>query len=128
MKKWKNFMVTTLIIVMTAVLAFPATEVEAASAPKKTRITYLKSQSAGKVTVKYKKINGCKYQIQVATNSKMSKGKKSYKTSAVSKTVSLKKGKKYWVRVRTYKKVGKKTKYSKWSAKKAVTVRKTGSV
>ncbi|EOS69450.1 hypothetical protein C818_02601, partial [Lachnospiraceae bacterium MD308] len=27
-----------------------------------------------------------------------------------------------------YKKVGKKTKYSKWSAKKAVTVRKTGSV
>ena len=58
----------------------------------------------------------------------MSKGKKSYKTSAVSKTVSLKKGKKYWVRVRTYKKVGKKTKYSKWSAKKAVTVRKTGSV
>ena len=128
MKKWKNFMAAALIIVMTAVLAFPATEVEAASAPKKTRITYLKSQSAGKVTVKYKKINGCKYQIQVATNSKMSKGKKSYKTSAVSKTVSLKKGKKYWVRVRTYKKVGKKTKYSKWSAKKAVTVRKTGSV
>ncbi len=128
MKKWKNFMAAALVFVMTAVLAFPATEVEAASAPKKAKITYLKSQSAGKVTVKYSKVKGAKYQIQVATNSKMSKGKKSYKTSAVSKTVSLKKGKKYWVRVRTYKKVGKKTKYSKWSAKKAVTVRKTGSV
>lgn len=128
MKKWKNFMAAALVIVMTAVLAFPATETEAASAPKKTKITFLKSQSAGKVTVTYKRINGCKYQIQVATNSRMSKGKKSYKTSAVSRTMSLKKGKKYWVRIRTYKKVGKKTKYSKWSAKKAVTVRKTGSV
>ena len=128
MKKWKNFMAAALVIVMTAVLAFPATETEAASAPKKTKITFLKSQSAGKVTVTYKRINGCKYQIQVATNSRMSKGKKSYKTSAVSRTMSLKKEKKYWVRIRTYKKVGKKTKYSKWSAKKAVTVRKTDSV
>ena len=116
MNKWKNFMAAAPIIVMTAVLAFPVTEVEAASAPKKTKITYLKSQSAGKVTVKYSKVKGAKYQIQVATNSKMSKGKKSYKASATSKTVSLKKGKKYWVRVRTYKKVGKKTKVRPYTA------------
>ena len=70
MKKWKNFMAAVLVFVMTAVLAFPATEVEAASAPKKAKITYLKSQSAGKVTVKYSKVKGAKYQIQVATNSK----------------------------------------------------------
>ena len=38
MKKWKNFMAAALVTVMTAVLAFPATEVEAASAPKKQRL------------------------------------------------------------------------------------------
>lgn len=127
MKKMKNLIAMFLVVVMAAILALPAAEVEAASAPKKTKITSLKSPTAGKVTVKYKKVSGAKYQIQVATNSKMTKGKKTYKSGAVTKTISLIKGKKYYVRIRTYKKINGKTKYSKWSAKKTVTVRKTGS-
>lgn len=127
MKKMKNLIAMFLVVVMAAILTLPAAEVEAASAPKKTKITSLKSPTAGKVTVKYKKVSGAKYQIQVATNSKMTKGKKTYKSGAVTKTISLIKGKKYYVRIRTYKKINGKTKYSKWSAKKTVTVRKTGS-
>lgn len=127
MRMRKRMTAVLLMLVLVATLAVPPAEAEAAAAPKKTKITSLKSPSAGKVTVKYKKVNGAKYQIQAATNSKMTKGKKSAKVSGTTATLSLTKGKKYWVRVRTYKKVGKKTKYSKWSAVKTVTVKSSGS-
>jgi hypothetical protein len=75
-----------------------------------------------KATIKWKKIatatNG--YQIQVATNKKFTKGKKTIKvakTATVKSTVKkLKKGKTYYFRVRGVAKIGTKTVYTKWSA------------
>ena len=63
------------------------------------------------------RING--YRIEIATNSKFTKGRKQatvkgYKTSTGT-FKGLKSGTKYYVRVRTYMKVGKKTYYSGWS-------------
>ncbi|WP_294955217.1 hypothetical protein [uncultured Eubacterium sp.] len=70
--------------------------------------------------------------MKIATNSKFTKGVKSYtvsKNKTVSKKITKLKGKKkYYVRVRTYKTVkvnGKSTKiYSSWSKAKAVTTKK----
>ena len=64
------------------------------------------------------------YQIQLATNSKFTKGKKlvtvkGYATTS-KKVKKLKKKKKYFVRIRTYKKVGKITYYSGWSKAKSI--------
>lgn len=84
----------------------------------------LKKVSAAKKSLKLKWGKGksaCTtgYKIQIATNSKFTKGKKSYTVKgykATSKTLkSLKKGKKYYVKICTYKKVGSKTYYSSWS-------------
>lgn len=68
----------------------------------------------------YKKVSGVTgYQVQVATNSKFSKNKKTVtvkgakKTSAIVK--KLKRGKKYYVRIRTYKTVDGKKYYSSWT-------------
>lgn len=126
MKRGKRLaaFLTALVVALVSVMAAPEIEVSAAGKPGKTAITYLKSNAAGEATVKYKRVKGCKYQIQAAANSKMSSGKKSYKTSSVSKTMKLKAGKKYYVRVRAYKKVKGKTKYGKWSSIKNVTVKK----
>ena len=84
------------------------------------------------VTVKWKKqstkmsssrITG--YQIQLATNNKFTKNKKTVTVMGYSKTTKkvtkLKGGKKYWVKIRTYKTVGGKKYYSPWS--KAMTVK-----
>ncbi len=116
-------MAFALFIVMTGIS--PGSEVNAASKPGKTKITYLKSTTPGTATVKYKKIKGAKYQIQFATNSKMTKGKKTFKTSSLKKKVTLKQGKKYYARVRTYKVSKKKKVYGKWSAVKSVTIKKS---
>ena len=67
------------------------------------------------------------YQLQYATNSKFTSGRKnikitSYKT--VSKKVTkLKAKKKYYVRIRTYRTVSGKTYYSTWSKAKYVTTK-----
>lgn len=64
------------------------------------------------------------YEIQVATDKKFKKNKKSVKVNkkkAKKKTVkNLKKNKKYYVRVRSYKIVNGKKVYGKWSKVKAV--------
>ena len=64
------------------------------------------------------------YQIQLATNSKFTKGKKSVTVSGYSKVskkvTGLKAKKTYYVRIRTYKTVSGTKYYSKWSAKKSV--------
>ena len=100
--------------------------------PKKTKIKSLKkAKTSGKVTVKWKKqtakvigshISG--YQLQLATNSKFTKNKKTVTVKGykkTSKTVKgLKKGKKYYVRIRTYKTLGGRKYYSSWSKAKSV--------
>ncbi len=68
------------------------------------------------------------YQIQLATDSKFTKNKKTVNVKGYSKSskkvTGLKGGKKYWVRIRTYKKVGSATYYSAWSKAKTVTPKK----
>ena len=68
------------------------------------------------------------YQIQLATDSKFTKNKKTVTVkgySKVSKKVTgLKGGKKYYVRIRTYKTVSGTNYYSSWSKAKTVTTKK----
>ena len=95
--------------------------------PKKTAIKTLKG-SKKKLRVTYKKVaNVSGYQVQVATNKKFTKNKKTVTLKGSKKTAAtvkkLKKNKKYFVRVRTYKVVNKKKYYSKWTAVKAVKVK-----
>ena len=96
--------------------------------PKKTAI---KKATPGKKQLKvaYKKVAGVTgYQVQVATNKKFTKNKKTVtvkgakKTSAIAK--KLKGGKKYYVRVRAYKTVNGKKYYSSWSKIKTANVKK----
>ena len=67
------------------------------------------------------------YQIQLATNSKFTKGKKTVTVKGykkVSKKVTKLKGKKkYYVRVRTYKTVSGVKYYAPWSKSKTVKTR-----
>ena len=99
--------------------------------------TTLKKAKAAKkaATIKWKKqaakmtrsrISG--YQIQLATNSKFTKNRKTVKVkgySKVSKKVTkLKGGKKYYVKIRTYMTTGGRTYYSPWSKAKTVKVKK----
>ena len=95
--------------------------------PGKVKITKAQNVKTKKVTVKWKKTSKAKgYQIQIASNKKFTKGKK---TKTLSKTTysfkKLKKNKYYYVRVRAYvynsnhKKV-----YGSWSAVKKVKIKK----
>ena len=68
------------------------------------------------------------YQIQVATNSAFTSGKRTvsvegYKSTS-QKITNLKGAKKYYVRIRTYKTVGGTNYYSPWSKVKTVTTKK----
>lgn len=88
--------------------------------PKISKITSPKSKT---IRLKWKKINGINgYQIQYATNSKFTRGRKTIivkKNSTVSKTIKkLKRKKTYYVRIRAYKKLKGRTYYSKWCPKK----------
>ncbi len=94
--------------------------------PKGTSLSKLKAGSKS-FTAKWKKQTAqtTGYQLQYATNSKFTKGKKTI-TIKSAKTVSkkikkLKAGKKYYVRVRTYKKIKKALYPSAWSKAKTVT-------
>ena len=95
--------------------------------PAKVKITKAKNVKTKKLTVKWKKTSKAKgYQIQIASNKKFTKGKK---TKTLSKTTysfkKLKKNKYYYVRVRAYvynsnhKKV-----YGSWSTVKKVKIKK----
>jgi len=77
------------------------------------------------VSVEWKKVSGVKgYQVQVATDKKFKKNKKTVtiKKQKTTKTTvkKLKAKKKYYVRVRTYKIVNGKKVYSAWSKVKSV--------
>ena len=105
----------------------PATKPETAkpqsTKPAKTKIQKI---SAGKksITAQWKKVAGVSaYQVQIATNKKFSKNKKTFKVSKKSTKVKIKKlkaKKVYYVRVRSYKTVNGKKTYSKWSTVRKV--------
>ena len=80
------------------------------------------------MTVKWEKVDGAEgYELQYTKDKNFKSGitKKVLKPSV--RTVSyskLTKGKTYYVRVRAYAKVNGKTKYSGWSSKKSVVIKK----
>ena len=82
------------------------------------------AKKAMTVALKAKVTNATGYEIQVATNKKFTKGKKTLKTTKLTaKVTKLTSKKTYYVRVRAYQKVGKKTYYGKWSAVKSAKVK-----
>lgn len=101
----------------------PETAKPQSTAPAKTKVQKI---SAGKksITAQWKKVAGVSaYQVQIATNKKFSKNKKTFKVSKKSTKVKIKKlkaKKVYYVRVRSYKKVNGKKVYSKWSTVRKV--------
>ena len=93
-------------------------------APKKTSIKKVKGAKKA-ILVTWKKVSGVNgYEIQVATDKKFKKNKKTVtiKKQKTTKTTvkKLKAKKKYYVRVRTYKIVNGKKVYSSWSKVKSV--------
>ena len=93
-------------------------------APKKTSIKKVKGAKKA-ISVTWKKVSGVKgYQVQVATNKKFKKNKKTVtiKKQKTTKTTvkKLKAKKKYYVRIRTYKIANGKKVYSSWSKVKSV--------
>ena len=102
----------------------PNTTVKAVAKPKSTSIKKLKPAKKA-VSVEWKKVSGVKgYQVQVATDKKFKKNKKTatvkkQKTTKVT-IKKLKAKKKYYVRIRTYKTVNGKKIYSSWSKVKTV--------
>ena len=92
--------------------------------PKSASIKKVKSAKKA-ISVIWKKVSGVKgYQIQVATDKKFKKNKKTViiKKQKTTKTTikKLKAKKKYYVRIRTYKIVNGKKVYSSWSKVKSV--------
>ena len=104
-----------------------ATTLQAKNTVSKPKSTNTKKIKAAKkaISVTWKKVSGVKgYQIQVATDKKFKKNKKTVtiKKQKTTKTTvkKLKAKKKYYVRVRTYKTVNGKKVYSAWSKVKSV--------
>ena len=96
------------------------------SSSKKPATTKVKKVKATKksLTIKWSKVKGASgYEIQVATDKKFKKNKKSIlvkkQETTSAKIKKLKSKKKYYVRVRTYKVVGRKKVYSSWINGKA---------
>lgn len=105
-------------------IATPTTSAKAVSKPKSAKIKKVKAAKKA-VSVEWKKVSGVKgYQVQVATDKKFKKNKKTatvkkQKTTKVT-IKKLKAKKKYYVRIRTYKTVNGKKVYSSWSKVKTV--------
>lgn len=103
--------------------AAPSTTKPASSKPAKTKVSKI---STGKksITAQWKKVSGVSaYQVQIATNKKFTKNKKTFKVSKNStkaKIKNLKAKKTYYVRVRSYKTVNGKKVYSSWSTVRKV--------
>ncbi len=102
----------------------PTTSAKAVSKPKSAKIKKVKAAKKA-VSVEWKKVSGVKgYQVQVATDKKFKKNKKTVtvkkqKTTKVT-IKKLKAKKKYYVRIRTYKTVKGKRVYSSWSKVKTI--------
>lgn len=91
---------------------------------KPAKQTVTASSNTIKVTIK--KVAGATgYQVQYATNKKMTAGKKTISTKKTTYKVSkLKSNKTYYVRVRSYKIVNGKKVYSKWTTVEKVRTKK----
>lgn len=91
--------------------------------PKKAKIKKVKGYKKA-LEVRYAKVSGAsRYQIQVATDKKFKKNKKTVtakKSKTKVKISKLKKKKKYYVRVRAYKSASGKKVYGAWSKVKTV--------
>ena len=102
----------------------PTTAAKAVSKPKSAKIKKVKAAKKA-VSVEWKKVSGVRgYQVQVATDKKFKKNKKTatvkkQKTTKVT-IKKLKAKKKYYVRIRTYKTVNGKKIYSSWSKVKTI--------
>ena len=101
-----------------------ATEQVNVAKPKSTNTKKIKTAKKA-ISVTWKKVGGVKgYQVQVATDKKFKKNKKTVtiKKQKTTKTTvkKLKAKKKYYVRIRTYKIVNGKKVYSSWSKVKSV--------
>ena len=102
----------------------PTTTTKAVAKPKSAKFKKVKPAKKA-VSVEWKKVSGVKgYQIQVATDKKFKKNKKTatvkkQKTTKVT-IKKLKAKKKYYVRIRTYKTVNGKKVYSSWSKVKTI--------
>lgn len=100
------------------------TAAKAVAKPKSAKFKKVKAAKKA-VSIEWKKVSGVKgYQIQVATDKKFKKNKKTttvnkQKTTKVT-IKKLKAKKKYYVRIRTYKTVNGKIVYSSWSKVKTV--------
>lgn len=105
-------------------IATPNATVKAVSKPKSAKFKKVKAAKKA-VSVEWKKVSGVKgYHVQVATDKKFKKNKKTatvkkQKTTKVT-IKKLKAKKKYYVRIRTYKTVNGKKVYSSWSKVKTV--------
>ena len=105
----------------------PTPSTTPAQAVKKPKSTSIKKAKGSKkaVALEWKKVSGVNgYEIQVATDKKFKKNKKTatIKKQKTTKTTvkKLKAKKKYYVRIRTYKIVNGKKVYSSWSKVKSV--------
>ena len=101
-----------------------AAEQVSVAKPKSTNPKKVKAAKKA-ISVTWKKVSGVKgYQVQVATNKKFKKNKKTVtiKKQKTTKTTvkKLKAKKKYYVRIRTYKIANGKKVYSSWSKVKSV--------
>ena len=105
-------------------IATPNATVKAVAKPKSAKFKKVKAAKKA-IAVEWKKVSGVKgYQVQVATDKKFKKNKKTatvkkQKTTKVT-IKKLKAKKKYYVRIRTYKTVKGKKVYSSWSKAKTV--------
>ena len=102
----------------------PTTSAKAVAKPKSAKFKKVKSAKKT-ISVEWKKVGGVKgYQVQLATDKKFKKNKKTVniKKQKTTKTTvkKLKAKKKYYVRIRTYKIVNGKKVYSSWSKVKSV--------
>lgn len=102
----------------------PTTQAPAKVTVAKVKKPTVKKKKVGKktkLTISYKKVAGCKYQVQISTNKNFKKVIKKITTKKTKVTYSKNfKGKKVYVRVRAYKTVNGKKVYGKWSSKKSV--------
>lgn len=118
---------TTSTTVVTSVSTTSPTATTSLALASKPNQTSIKSLKKGKksITVTWKKANGVKgYQLQLSTDKKFKKNKKSVtiKKQKTTKTTvkKLSAKKKYYVRIRTYKVVNGNKVYSSWSKAKSV--------
>lgn len=95
--------------------------------PSKVVIKKLLSKKKHTMKITWKKADSSGYQIMIANNRKMKKGKKTYLVRSKKKTAltinKLKSRRRYYVKVRAYRTAGSKKIYGKWSQVKKIRIK-----